>query len=410
MTAELAKDYKADMDLILSAGKKELEAQKVVINRDTFNDVLDTIHNNFLVKMPERVQPSAGISLLQRFADMSPEPFNGWRSIMSQTLERIQRLPAKGSEIDIAEAYGPLSDHFTAVIEEVQRRINTRSATTLSDIFKQGTSSVVETFRSYFLIPFQRLSVKFHTDTLRVPPSYKLESATTQDLHAILDRHFDYMEGLKKTVTGYTKPKLAWARDRLAQVLKELQSTIRAPFFPGGPLGSSYFVGSLLGGILAEFINPNSIPSMEGVAIGGSGTLDTSSRGPLQIIDACLNRVRVEGLNFSEQQIKEIIARKNESEKLVFIGRFEKLTPEEKKVELMKKRLGLGEWSVGGTKVVYAYNPEQYEREREQKIQMGLGDFLPPETNALLYDDEYGGGGEGAEGGYDNVQTTEDNF
>ena len=422
---EIQKEYQADVESILTKGKAALESQQVVMNRDTFNDLLDTVHNNSLVRIPEKGLPAAGMALLQEFADMNPEPFRGWRAVMAQSLERLARLAPGASEIDIAEAYGPFSDYLTDVLEEVQRRINVRAADTLRSIFAQGPSQIVETFRSYFLIPFQRLVNKFRTDTLRVPASYELHSNTVKDIHAILDRHFDYLGQLQKRVTGYTGPKLAYAKDRLADVLPRIQAAVRAPFFPGGAFGVQYFVGALLGGILLEFMNPNMIPSAVDTAAsggggagagapggsGGSGTLDTSARGPLQIIDACIQRAAAEALNFTEQQIKDIIAKRNESEKLVIgIGRFDKLTPEEKKVELMKKRLGLGEWSVGGTKAIYAYDPEQYEREREQRIQMGLGDFLPPEAGPVVDEDAYGGGGAGAEEGYDHVQTREDDF
>jgi hypothetical protein len=79
------------------------------------------------------------------------------------------------------------------------------------------------------------------------------------------------------------------------------------------------------------------------------------------------------------------------------INKLAKMTPEEKKVELMKKRLGLGDWAIGGTKAIYQYDPEQYERERAQRAEMGLGE-------------EVAGGGAGAEGGYDNDQMAADDY
>ena len=66
----------------------------------------------------------------------------------------------------------------------------------------------------------------------------------------------------------------------------------------------------------------------------------------------------------------------------------------------MKKKLGLGDWAVGGTNVIYAYNPEQYERERGQREAMGFQDFTAGE---LVLE-------EGQEGGYDNEQLGEDDY
>jgi hypothetical protein len=77
----------------------------------------------------------------------------------------------------------------------------------------------------------------------------------------------------------------------------------------------------------------------------------------------------------------------------------------------MMKRLGLGAWSVGGTKAVYTLNAEQYGREKDQRMEMGLGDLaVNPVAAAEAHDLVYGGGGEGAEGGYDVDQMAADDY
>jgi hypothetical protein len=73
----------------------------------------------------------------------------------------------------------------------------------------------------------------------------------------------------------------------------------------------------------------------------------------------------------------------------------------------MKKRLGLGDWAVGGTKAIYQHDPDQYERERAQRADMGL-DFGV--AAAAGPEEEFGGGGAGAEGGYDNDQMAAEDY
>ena len=41
---------------------------------------------------------------------------------------------------------------------------------------------------------------------------------------------------------------------------------------------------------------------------------------------------------------------------------------------MLKKKLGIGDWAIKA-KDVYIYNPEQYEKDREQRAQMGFADF-----------------------------------
>jgi hypothetical protein len=48
---------------------------------------------------------------------------------------------------------------------------------------------------------------------------------------------------------------------------------------------------------------------------------------------------------------------------------------DEKKLELVKKKLGLGDWSVGGTKLIYAYDADYLELELEKRIEAGIDDF-----------------------------------
>jgi hypothetical protein len=203
----------------------------------------------------------------------------------------------------------------------------------------------------------------------------------------------DYLEPLSRRVQGLCLSKLEYARNALSMVLPIIKNEVRAAFLPGGKFGSPYILGALITGILSEFIDPNRVPTAE------AGSIDLGARAPIQILDVCLGRLQVEGLNFTEQQVRDMIARRSEIEKVAMINRLARMTPEEKKVELMKKRLGLGDWAVGGTKAIYAYDPDQYERERAQRSEMGMEDFGAAGAPAT-----------GEEGGYDADQMAAEDY
>jgi hypothetical protein len=75
---------------------------------------------------------------------------------------------------------------------------------------------------------------------------------------------------------------------------------------------------------------------------------------------------------------------------------------DEKRVELMKKRLGIGKWAIGGTKLVYAYDPDQWEKNR-QELLTNYGESSGIEGPKLVrLDDGMENGGDTGEGGYDN--------
>jgi hypothetical protein len=75
------------------------------------------------------------------------------------------------------------------------------------------------------------------------------------------------------------------------------------------------------------------------------------------------------------------------------------MTPEQKAAELLKKKLGMGDWAVGGTDAIWKYNSNQYERERAERGEMqGLIEGAVPADEA------------GREAGYSNEQTAADDL
>jgi hypothetical protein len=384
------------MDAILENGKSALASQKVVINRVTFEDVLDSSHKAFSVPKTTLPTVQTGAELLYRLANI--EAFEEWKPLMATTIERVSRLAPGAQEIEVAEAYGPLSNAAAEELAEIERRIGARSTGALRSLLQQSPGQIAESLRTYLLVPFQRLIRQFRVKSLQVQRSYDLSKETRDDIHDLLGAHLDYLTPLFKRVQGLTAAKLEQARDRLAIVLPILKNELRASFVPGGRFGLPYIIGALISGILSEFINPNRVPISP-----GTDQIDVGARAPIEVLDKCLGRLQAEGLNFSDQKIRDIISMRAEAEKVSMINRLAKMTPEEKKVELMKKRLGLGDWAVGGTKAIYQYDPEQYERERAQRSEMGLAEFGGVPGGV----DEYGGGGEG---GYDNDQMAADDY
>ena len=95
----------------------------------------------------------------------------------------------------------------------------------------------------------------------------------------------------------------------------------------------------------------------------------------LETLKLTLNKYRLERLSFNDQEIKELIAIRNEKERVNVVAEFNKLTDEERAVELMNKRLGIGKWAVGGTKLIYAYDKDYYDLERQKREAAGLMDF-----------------------------------
>ena len=394
---ELTAAYNEQVAAIITKGKVALDTQGIEITPNSFEEVVDASHKAFHVDPIIPRTPVAGMKLFERFRTMTPEPFVGWRDAISTTIEELSKLNQNDDPID---AYGSISNVAIDIIGECKSRLGDVNATTLQRVLEGNPIECIEAIRTYFLVPFQRLVSGFHTKSLRVQKSYKLGLGTEQDMNKILDSHLEYMAMLSKRASGFTLHKMKWAHARLVNAISILKSSIRSSYIPGGAVGLPFIITALIGGIIVEFMNPNVVPpDMDEMA---AASIDTGARAPIQIVDVCLQKLRLEATNFTEEQIREMITRRDTIEKMSFIKRFDDLTPEAKAVEKMKKKLGLGDWAVGGTNVIYAYNPEQYEREREQRTAMGFEDFSAGQVDIE---------GEGiGEGGYDNDQIVEDDY
>ena len=368
---ELMKTYQEEVDAIVTKGKVALETQKVEVNQRTFEELLDTTHTQYAVEPPKRKVPEAGMKLFETLRKLEPEPFDGWRDIITETMDRLAKLPPGADDVEITEAYGPMSNTAMAILESFGR-IGAENVATLKTVLESGPEQATETIWTYVLLPLQRLITGFRIDSLRVGGNYDLGEDTMADIDNALRTHLNYLGPLAKRATGFTLHKMKWAKERLADALKLLKSSIRAAIIPGGGIGLPYLTTTLLGGILAEFINPNSVPPGGGEE---AAAVDTGARAPIQILDVCVQRMRMEGLNYTADQIREKVHERTTKEKDYFKTKMNNMTPEEKAMEKMKKKLGLGDWAVGGTSAIYKYDPEQYERDKQQRAAMGFNEF-----------------------------------
>ena len=79
-----------------------------------------------------------------------------------------------------------------------------------------------------------------------------------------------------------------------------------------------------------------------------------------------------ESLDFTNEQIREIIQQRDEEDRRGILGRFKKLDDSMKRLESEKKKLRIGDWAVG--KSIYTYEEDQYVREKTQREQIKKAD------------------------------------
>ena len=90
------------------------------------------------------------------------------------------------------------------------------------------------------------------------------------------------------------------------------------------------------------------------------------------ILDALVTaKQRVETYQLTAEQIQEKLNERAETERAYFLNKFDELSLDDRKVELIKKKLKIGDWAID-TRKQFSLDPETMERDREQLMAMGI--------------------------------------
>jgi hypothetical protein len=408
-------------------GKSALASQKVNTDTDEFTKLLDTIHRVNNVAPVEVIEQNSVREIMTKFGAVVPVPIAGWSELIQQTTDGFLQLPPDADRSDIAIAAGPISEatsNSERVIEE--RIVEQAYRNILEGIVKLSWANFFQVIQTYFITPFERLLTQFSTSSLFIPIELKKalsEQHVSKDILPVLQNDLQIVAAketdIQKDSLNLARSKIRYFIEQMSQLLN-FKNKIRPIVVPGRDITLVYIQRAMLYGPLATLINPAEIP--EGTEIKSSikSIGDPSMKFISELLALTLNKYRVEKLSFNDQEIKELIAVRNEKERVNVIAEFNKLTDEERAIELTNKRLGIGKWAVGGTKLIYAYDKDYYDLERQKREAAGIIDFpgLGPDQMEAFdgrQKDEYGFAVYGdaeleAEGGYDHNQHGDDDY
>ena len=400
----------------------------VQTNTAEFTELLDTIHKVNRVE-PVRVREIASVKdCMSQLIEITPEPMDDWKRLMTVTAERFMKLNHPGASAeDFVLAAGELSNETAAARSTVQTRLTYESLHRIMEgICTLSWVDFFKTLQTYFITPFQRVLSNFSPDAFTIPVEMAMSLSEThvkEDLKPILDKELLFIRSNKGKISGnqitVAKAKLEACLQQFRQILP-FMNRIRPSVIPGREHALVYIQQAFFYGPLSMLIDPARIPSMAGYQTAADTINDRSIEFLLEMIDSSLRKYKQETdlLPYDTQEIINRIAVREEKERVNVVREFNKLSDEARQVELINKRLGLGKWAVGGTKLIYAYDKDYYDLERQKRIEEGNIDF-PGQGNGEMdapqgrandamgfpqhTDEEYE-----REGGYDNNQHADD--
>jgi hypothetical protein len=404
-------------------GKTALSSQRIDTNTAEFTSLLDTIHKVNDVP-PLKTQELLSVrDIMAEFGEITPPPIPGWQDVMTETTKRILELPPGAEREDITIAAGDISEATKESWKQIVLQLKSdTSKKALEEIVRLSWTNFFQVIQNYFITPMQRLASDYNVKSLFVPT--ELEASLSKqhvdkDLKPILANEVALIskreEILKRPAYNFARAKLNYFLKQMSAILA-FKSKVRPIIIPGRDVTLVYIQRTLLYGPLSTLLDSSQLPpgfkSVSHVDYAGDESITFLS----EIVKETLAKYRAERLSFNDEELKQMIAIRNEKERANVIAEFDKLTDEERAIELMNKNLGLGKWAVGGTKLIYAYDKDYYDLEREKRLAAGIFDVpglgigaegLEPEYDTMGFqvtsDAEYESGG-----GYDFTQTGED--
>ena len=402
--------------------KAYLESQGITINEKTFNELL----------MASRKKESVVVDPLPYVPKKSdvfdwviqyPAALEGWEAIISKTQLALSELSGNGqqlSKIQIATASEDLVRLIVEKEEFLKTRLNSQVYGYLQKMITRSPRECGESVSSYLLIPFQRWITGVNISEYKILKSYELSAGTMDDIMIKgLGPHLQIL-GSGEPLEGLTRQKAKEFVANLSVMCKHIFPYLRSIVTPGGKDMIQYLVRAYLMSAVASFIDPHQIP-LPSAAEGDEGDADAETLNIKLIykgISQALTKFAVGSKIPSEEEIRIGLEQRAEKEKQVYLSKLERMTREERRVELVLKGLGMGDWAVGGTKAIRQYDADRYEAERAERAAAGIMDYPGTATQAEapidMFGTDYGGqydaAGAAGDGGYDHDQMAEDDY
>ena len=361
------------------------------ISKELFQGLLDTTHRHYEVKFTAPGKPSLTqirANFFRKLAQLGL--YTSWVKEVSEVIENFAKLTPTPTSDDQRKTLNPLEKTHEIYRGAVTVRIGKDYREAVDEMCKLSSIELKTQLQTYFIVPINRGLKDSKSDNLSfILKDYEpmSDQHKEQIKTEILKPHFDY---------SISKPK----EMKFEELFKKENTDLvaRATLF----VSQLHSISSLLSDFQLSALgltNDNFRIALNRMmilsAIGNyvslqGGSAQGNVTESIVAIQTCILRYKQEALKYSDEQVRDGIAARDEIERQSYVKKLSKLNPDEKRVEMTKKRLGLGEWAVGGTKLIYKYDKDFYDLEREKDEAAGIDNWRNTEGEKFV-------GGEGDE-------------
>lgn len=369
-----------DMD---KEGQSALISQEVKTGRDEFQALLNDVHKVNEVSKFEETPLSSTESVMKQLTGMDPAPMEQWAEIITGTITKLNELTPDAHRGDVLTAIGLLSDRIHTAKSDIEARLTPRAMHFLSQIEELSWINFFQFLQSYIIVPFQRILNGMGTGTKVVPRELELSIDHVTMIHEKVFASDDkivlaFISELQKPTNAFGVAKLRKYLTQMSKVM-EFKSKLRAIMVKGRASTLNYIQRAFFYGPLQTLFDPHDIPDnyAEIAAELGAGdaAADTSIKVLLHLVSVTIVKAISERMAFSDEELKSLIAVRDEKERKQVLSDFDAMSEDERAVEMVHKFLGLGRFAAGGSKVIYTYDKEWFDHETKMRKDAGILDF-----------------------------------
>ncbi len=367
-----SKGYAEEIQKAEAQIRAHLEAQGVEINKDTFQELLHVAQQKASV-VPEAIPLIPTADELVKFLKQIPlRPQVDWIPKLESLQAIIQEITPSTSKVELAEMMAKLMEETQEKERDIRQHLTKENFVALQKIMERPPRECGEAVRSYLLVPFMRWNSNVTHDDFSIPKLYDLDPKAKSD---IMDRGLGtHLKPLGsgesvKDLGGLVESKINIFINELRIACARLFPYLRSLTTPGGQKMVDYLIRIYLIGIVHHYIDSGVF--LPGTEVGSSVHISKL----YEALNQALQKFR-QGSNVpSEADIRTYLQLREEQELQDFIRRQDIQTKEQRQLTKTQKILGLGDWAIGGSKGIREYDPEMYERWRQERARAGLVDY-----------------------------------
>jgi hypothetical protein len=370
--------------------------QGIEINTQTFQELLDAAHRHTLWRPYRAEMYRSPQQVIDAIGELENPPIPNWLDRIHETEDSLRTLADDPviSEVQIAAKLEPLAGQIEETTTKIQGLLKPKYFQMLDEIITLPPAQVFEIMRTYFMVPAQRILMRISKEDYAIPKRFKLSEQHSAELTTILTTHTAYInladalyettedaDGDEVYTNGLAQQKMKNFVDDVSAILKQSEELriSRVRFSVNGGAQNTQrqmpiqvvtaflkelvrvLVIGTLGHLLDSDINPRDDEGDEVEMDAGNSYVFM-----VDFVEFMLEKYSKERLSYNPQEVRQRIEAAKEAEKQRFISDLDRLTEDERRVELMKKRYGIGRWAIGGTKLVWQYDRDQWDKNREE--------------------------------------------